>query len=63
MARPEGPGTLPMLGRVVMDVQLDGCMAHIATINRVGIVVDVKSHEEVFGSKMTGGSRTDPTST
>ncbi len=41
-------------------MQIDGCMAHIATINRVGTVVDVKSHEAVLGSKMTGGSRTDP---
>ncbi len=41
-----------MLGRVVMDVQLDGCMAHIATINRVASWSTWKSHEEVFGSKM-----------
>ncbi|MEE9481924.1 hypothetical protein [Methylobacterium ajmalii] len=44
----------PMIGKVMMDVQLDGCMAHVAKIQRVGIVIDVKSHEELYGHSIPG---------
>lgn len=46
----------PMIGKVIMYVQLDGCMSHIATIRQVGVVIDVKTHEELHGHRMIGGS-------
>lgn len=44
-----------MIGKVMMDVQLDGCMAHIATIKRVGEVIAVATHEELWGRPVIGG--------
>jgi hypothetical protein len=47
--RPQHP--IPHVGAIVIDVEADGCMAHIHKIQRVAKVVAVRDQREIYGPK------------
>jgi hypothetical protein len=41
----------PMVGKIVLEVNADGCMAQDHKLMRVGEIVAVKKHSAIWGSK------------
>ncbi len=38
----------PLVGKFVLDIQCDGCMAEDHKLKRVGEIIDVKTHREMW---------------
>lgn len=47
----------PYIGKIVLDIECDGCMAHIHKLIRVGEIIDIKKGSDLWPSSNVGRYR------